>query len=69
MAKTVTVDVTGRKQVLAFHLPGETIGMDAMERKVHGNAMVALSRTQFCCFPLAAVRHLAAQQPGVHLVQ
>jgi CRP/FNR family transcriptional regulator len=69
MAKTMAVDVTGRKQVLAFHLPGETIGMDAMERKVHENAVVALSRTQFCCFPFAAIRHLAVQQPEAHLVQ
>lgn len=71
MAKTVAVDVAGREQVLAFHLPGEMIGLDAVEREVHDNAVVALGKTQFCRFPYSAVRHVAAQQPEVpwHLVQ
>ena len=71
MAKTVAVDVAGREQVLAFHLPGEVIGLDAMEREVHDNAVVALGKTQFCRFPYPAVRHMASLQPEVpwHLVQ
>jgi CRP/FNR family transcriptional regulator, anaerobic regulatory protein len=71
MAKTVAVDVAGREQVLAFHLPGELIGLDAMERAVHDNAVVALGKTQFCRFPYPAVRQVATQQPEVpwHLVQ
>lgn len=71
MAKTVAVDVAGREQVLAFHLSGEMIGLDAVEREVHDNAVVALGKTQFCRFPYPAVRQVAAQQPEVpwHLVQ
>lgn len=71
MAKTVATDVAGREQVLAFHLPGEMIGLDAMEREVHDNAVVALGKTQFCRFPYAAIRHVATQQAEVpwHLVQ
>jgi len=71
MAKTVAVDVAGREQVLAFHLPGEMIGLDAMEREVHDNAVIALGKTQFCRFPYPAVRNVALQQPEVpwHLVQ
>ncbi|WP_426271657.1 Crp/Fnr family transcriptional regulator [Dyella kyungheensis] len=71
MAKTVAVDVAGREQVLAFHLPGEMIGLDAMEREVHDNAVVALGKTQFCRFPYPAVRQLSGRQPDVpwHLVQ
>lgn len=71
MAKTVAVDVAGREQVLAFHLPGEVIGLDAMEREVHDNAVIALGKTQFCRFPYAAIRQLSSQQPDVpwHLVQ
>jgi CRP/FNR family transcriptional regulator len=71
MAKTVAVDVAGREQVLAFHLPGEMIGLDAMEREVHDNAVVALGKTQFCRFPYPAVRQLSSRQPDVpwHLVQ
>ncbi|WP_198651524.1 helix-turn-helix domain-containing protein [Dyella sp. C11] len=71
MAKTVAVDVAGREQVLAFHLPGEVIGLDAMEREIHDNAVVALGKTQFCRFPYTAVRQVSQQQPDVpwHLVQ
>ncbi|MHA6203756.1 Crp/Fnr family transcriptional regulator [Dyella soli] len=70
MAKTVAVDVAGREQVVAFHLPGEMIGLDALDRELHDNAVVALGKTQFCRFPLAAVRRISTQQPEVpwHLV-
>jgi CRP/FNR family transcriptional regulator len=71
MAKTVSVDIAGREQVLAFHLPGEMIGLDAIDRELHNNAVVALGKTQFCRFPFQALRQLGAAQPGVpwHLVQ
>jgi CRP/FNR family transcriptional regulator, anaerobic regulatory protein len=71
MAKTVAVDISGREQVLAFHLPGEMIGLDALDREIHDNAVVALGKTQFCRFPFAAVRQIAIEQPEVpwHLMQ
>ncbi len=71
MAKTVAVDIAGREQVLAFHLPGEMIGLDAIDREFHDNAVVALGKTQFCRFPFAALRQVAAEQPEVpwHLMQ
>lgn len=65
MAKTVAVDISGREQVLAFHLPGEMIGLDALDRELHDNAVVALGKTQFCRFPFNALRHVAAEQPEV----
>jgi CRP/FNR family transcriptional regulator len=65
MAKTVAVDVSGREQVLAFHLPGEMIGLDAIDREHHDNAVVALGKTQFCRFPFNAIRQIAAEQPDV----
>ena len=70
MAKTVAVDISGREQVLAFHLPGELIGLDALDRELHDNAVVALGKTQFCRFPFPALRHVAGEQPDVpwHLV-
>ena len=65
MAKTVAVDIAGREHVLAFHLPGEMIGLDAIDREWHDNAVVALGKTQFCRFPFAAVRQIAIEQPQV----
>jgi CRP-like cAMP-binding protein len=41
MAKTVTVDVVGREKVLAFHLPGEVIGLDAACQGQYDNSVVA----------------------------
>lgn len=71
MAKTVAVDIAGREQVVAFHLPGEMIGLDAIDREVHENAVVALGKTQFCRFPFSAVKQISVEQPEVpwHLVQ
>lgn len=65
MAKTVTVDRAGRERVLAFHLPGEWFGLDAICLGYHDNAAIALGRARFCRFPFDALRTLAATQPEV----
>jgi CRP/FNR family transcriptional regulator len=65
MAKTVAVDISGREQVLAFHLPGETIGLDSLAREMHENAVVALGKTFFCRFPFGPLRQIAVDQPDV----
>jgi CRP/FNR family transcriptional regulator, anaerobic regulatory protein len=65
MAKTVMVDIIGREKVLAFHLPGEAIGLDAACQGQHDTAVVALGKTQFCKFSFAAVRQLASRQTNV----
>ena len=65
MAKTVAVDRAGRERVLAFHLPGELFGLDALWLGQHDNAAVALGRTQCCRFPYAALRELASRQAEV----
>ena len=71
MAKTVMVDIAGREKVLALHLPGEVIGLDAAGKDQYDNAVVALGKTQFCRFPFAAIRKLANCQTSVqwHLMQ
>lgn len=65
MAKTVAVDRSGRERVLAFHLPGELFGLDALWQGRHEHAAVALGRTQCCRFPYAALRELASRQAAV----
>jgi len=65
MAKTVKVDIAGREKVLAFHLPGEVIGLDAACQGHYANAVVALGNTQFCKFPFVAVAQLANRQTNV----
>lgn len=70
MAKTVSVDSAGRELVLAFHLPGELFGLDAICLGYHDNAVIALGRTQFCRFPFEALRCLSTHEPEVqwHLI-
>ncbi|WP_165488602.1 MULTISPECIES: helix-turn-helix domain-containing protein [Dyella] len=70
MAKTVSVDSAGREMVLAFHLPGELFGLDAICLGYHDNAVISLGRTQFCRFPFEALRCLANREPEVqwHLI-
>jgi CRP/FNR family transcriptional regulator len=71
MAKSVTVDLAGNEHVLAFHLPGEIIGWDAIDAGVHHSAVVALCQTRFCRLPRGEVRELTAKQPEVawHLMR
>ncbi|MBB6188660.1 helix-turn-helix domain-containing protein [Rhodanobacter sp. MP7CTX1] len=71
MAKTVMVDIVGREKVLAFHLPGEVIGLDAVCQDQYDSAVVVLGKTRFCKFPFAAIRQLAHRQTDVqwHLMQ
>lgn len=65
MAKTVKVDIAGREKVLAFHLPGEVIGLDAACQGHYDNAVIALGNTQFCKFPFAAITQLANRQTNM----
>ena len=65
MAKTVAVDRAGRERVLAFHLPGEWFGLDAICLGYHDNAAIALGRARFCRFPFDTLRTLATRQPEV----
>ena len=65
MAKTVAVDRAGRERVLAFHLPGEWFGLDAICLGYHDNAVITLGRVRFCRFPYEPLRHLAATHPHI----
>src|SRR5579871_880346 len=40
--KTVVQDDEGAQQVLAFHLPGEIVGVDAMAHDIHQSSAEAL---------------------------
>ena len=65
MAKTVAVDRAGRERVLAFHLPGEWFGLDAICLGYHDNAALTLGRTRLCRFSFDTLRSLAASDPHV----
>lgn len=63
--KTYVVDADGREQVLGFHLPGEVIGLGAVDRERYPCNAVALEHTSLCRFSFDRMARLAARLPGL----
>lgn len=65
MVKTVQTDAEGRAQVLGFYLPGEVLGLEAVDPGVYPVDGVALESTRLCRLPFDAVSHVAQREPEV----
>ena len=63
--KTYVVDGDGRERVLGFHLPGEVIGLDAIDDERYPCCAVALDTVMLCRFSFSRMAELAAQLPGL----
>jgi CRP/FNR family transcriptional regulator len=63
--KTWRVDRDGREQVLGFHLPGEVIGLSAIDGERYPCNADALDQVQLCRFSFAKVATLATRLPGL----
>lgn len=63
--KTYVVDRDGREQVLGFHLPGEVIGLSAIDGERYPCNAVALDHVTLCRFSFARMAELAARLPGL----
>lgn len=63
--KTCRVDRDGREQVLAFHLPGEIIGLSAIDGERYPCDAVALEAVQLCRFSFPKIALLATRLPGL----
>jgi CRP/FNR family transcriptional regulator len=63
--KTWRVDREGREQVLGFHLPGEVIGLSAIDGERYPCNADALDRVALCRFSFSKVATLAARLPGL----
>ena len=55
----------GEEQVLGFHLPGDLVGLDAIDRDRHRHSAVALDTALLCCLPFAQLSELARRVPGL----
>lgn len=64
--KTVSFAPDGEEQVLAFHLPGEMLGLDALETGLHRCDAVALGASTVCEIPFEALMARAVQKPLLH---
>ena len=63
--KTYTIDREGREHVLGFHLPGEVIGLNAIDEEHYPCNAVALDTVMLCRFSFPKISVLAMQLPGL----
>ena len=63
--KTYSIDREGREHVLGFHLPGEVIGLNAIDGEHYPCNAVALDTVMLCRFSFPKISVLATQVPGL----
>jgi CRP/FNR family transcriptional regulator, anaerobic regulatory protein len=63
--KTFTPSEDGGEQVLGFHLPGEIIGLDAIEREEHSCSAKVLETSAICEIPFPRLEELSATIPSL----
>lgn len=63
--KTITSNEAGEEQIVAFHLPGELMGLDALGSGTHRCEAVALASAQVCEVPFESLVAVAQQLPGL----
>ena len=63
--KTYVIDRDGREHVLGFHLPGEVIGLSAIDGEHYPCNAVALDTVMLCRFSFPKISVLASQLPGL----
>lgn len=63
--KTYKIDEVGHEHVLGFHLPGEIIGLNAIDGYRHPCNAVALDTVMLCRFSFPKLSELATQLPGL----
>ena len=63
--KTYVIDRDGREHVLGFHLPGEVIGLNAIDEAHYPCNAVALDTVMLCRFSFPKISVLATRLPGL----
>jgi CRP/FNR family transcriptional regulator len=63
--KTYTPSEDGGEQVLGFHLPGEIIGLDAIEREAHNCSAKVLETSAICEIPFPRFEELSSSIPSL----
>ncbi|QOR40725.1 fumarate/nitrate reduction transcriptional regulator Fnr [Billgrantia diversa] len=63
--KSSTQDMNDEEQIIAFHLPGELIGLDAIGSGKHSSTTEALETTSVCSIPFAELEALAHKIPSL----
>jgi CRP/FNR family transcriptional regulator len=63
--KTYAPSEEGGEQVLGFHLPGELIGLDAIEKEVHACSAKVLETSAICDVPFSRLVELSSRIPSL----
>ena len=63
--KSFTVDADGNERVRGFYLPGDIVGLDSLGGDSFPATVVAVTPSQVCRIPAAAVRRLMAESPFI----
>lgn len=63
--KTYAPSPEGGEQVLGFHLPGEIIGLDAIEKEAHVCSARVLETSAICEVPFARFEELSSSIPSL----
>jgi CRP/FNR family transcriptional regulator len=62
--KSILTSGAGDEQVVSFNLPGELLGLDALEMGVHRSSAIALESTAVCSVPVTYLEELVRHSPG-----
>lgn len=63
--KTFAPSAEGGEQVLGFHLPGEIVGLDAIDKDAHACSAKVLETSAICEIPFARLEELTATIPSL----
>jgi CRP/FNR family transcriptional regulator len=63
--KLYTLSDTGDEQVLGFYLPGELVGLDAINAESHRGYAIALETSSYCSIPFPQLEDICQQLPGL----
>ena len=58
--KAFSIDDEGEEQVVGFYLPGEILGMDAIDSKCHSSSARAMETSSVCEIPFESIEDLSA---------
>jgi CRP/FNR family transcriptional regulator, anaerobic regulatory protein len=64
-AKRSLVQEDGREQILGFPMPGDILGMEAIDAGTHSTTVIALDLCAIIEIPFEAIEALAAENPAV----
>jgi CRP/FNR family transcriptional regulator, anaerobic regulatory protein len=64
-AKRMLIQEDGREQILGFPMPGDMLGMEAIDCGAHSTTVIALDLCAIIEIPFEAIEALAAENPAV----